>query len=188
MNCLNLMTGWVFFAPMVNRCVSHTGKEHSTSYNVNRNSWRIFCNWYLSQGLSLWFSDFILLLPFEFRLIGSALINLMKFCNFPMVMRNREIAIPECKTLQKPNLPLLSLHCHFNDAKLLKWVQSLTSPKAIRVSHLVVLFNSHCYQWMFREPSDHSGLKACYDLDVSVTLRGDIWRIWNLISTSDQKL
>lgn len=53
-----------------------------------------------------------------------------------MVMRNREIALPECKTLQRLifKMPLLSLHCHFNDVNLLKWVQSLTSPKAIRVS------------------------------------------------------
>lgn len=54
-----------------------------------------------------------------------------------MVVRNREIAMPECQTLQTLILPLLSLHCHFNGVKPLKWVQSLTISKAIRVSCLV---------------------------------------------------
>lgn len=56
-----------------------------------------------------------------------------------MVTRNREIAIPVSKTLQRLVLPLLSLHCHFSAVKLLKWVLSLTGPKAIRVSSLVQL-------------------------------------------------
>lgn len=63
---------------------------------------------------------FIFFLPLEFYLIASALVNLMKFYNDLMVIRNREIGRREFKTLQTLILPLSSLHCHFTDAKLLK--------------------------------------------------------------------
>lgn len=131
---------WFFFAPMANRYVFHICKEHNTVYSVNRNSWRISCNWYLSHGFFLWSVWFLyFFLPLEFYLIASALVNLMKFYNDLMVIRNSEIGRREFKTLQTLILPLLSLHCHFTDANYLKWAQSLTSPKAIRFSYLVVL-------------------------------------------------
>lgn len=62
----------------------------------------------------------IIFLPSAFHLIAAALVNLMKFYNDPMVIRNKEKGIPEFKTLQTLILPLLSLHWHFTDAKLFK--------------------------------------------------------------------